>query len=167
MIKYEHLTGKQFDFGKSDCYSIVRYFYKDNYNIILPNYARPNDFWEYGMDMYMERFYKNNFYVLNCHPSEYQIGDVFLMAIQSSVVNHAAVLIENGTILHHLVGQISTTSPYRSIWRNNTMAVVRHRDVKNDDVVEKINILDTLPENLRRKINEQLERDSSSTARIV
>ena len=164
MIKYEHLLGQPFDFGKSDCYSIVRDFYKDNYDIELPNYARPTQFWDFGLDMYMERFRKNGFTVLNCNPHEYVPGDVFLMSIQSTVANHAGILIEKGMMLHHLVNQISTVTPYRSLWRNSTMAVVRHKDVKDLRDEPTANLLEHVPAHIRRKVNEYFEHDQTSVA---
>ena len=167
MIKYEHLLGKEFIFGKQDCYSVVRDFYKDNYDIILPNYARPTEFWNYGMNMYMDRFRKNGFYVLDCHPSEYQPGDLVLMSISSTVVNHAGILIDKGLMLHHLVGQISSTTPYRSIWRNNTMAIARHKDAKNIQVAETANLLEHVPEHIRRKVNEYFEQHDASAPQQV
>ena len=161
MIKYDHLLGKEFFHGKNDCYGIVREFYRDNYGILLPNYARPNDWWDFGFDMYRERFMKNGFYVLNCHPSEYQIGDVYLMAIQSPYMNHAGIIVENGQMLHHLGGQISTVTPYRSLFKNTTVAVVRHKDVVNKIDKTEVDILELVPEHIRRKVNEYFEQNPS------
>jgi cell wall-associated NlpC family hydrolase len=108
--------------------------------------------------MYMDRFRKNNFHVLDCHPSEYQIGDVFLMSIMSTSVNHAGILVDKGKMLHHLVNQLSTVTPYKGLWRNNTMAVVRHRDVKAVSNQTEVNILDFVPPSVRRKIDEHLRQ---------
>jgi len=163
VIQYEHLLGQNFVQGKSDCYSIVRDFYRDNYGIVLPNYARPTDWWNSGnFNMYMDRFRKNNFFVLDCHPAEYQVGDVFLMSIMSNAVNHAGVLVDKGKMLHHLVNQISTVTPYKGLWRNNTMAVVRHRDVKAVAHQTEVSILDFVPPNVRRKIDEHLRQTQAS-----
>lgn len=155
-IRYEHLLGKAFEFGKQDCYTPIRDFYLDNYGIELPNYARPANFWEFGMDMYMDRFRKNGFSVLHCHPSELQVGDVFLMSIHADVVNHAGVLIERGRMLHHMVKQISTVVPYAGIWRNNTMAIVRHRDVLAPSPTSRTDILELVPGHIRRKLDAHL-----------
>lgn len=129
MSKHTHLIGLPFVYGVQDCYSIVRSFYMDNYGIELPNYARPNEFWKYGMDMYRDRYIKNGFDVLHCHPSEYREGDVVLMAISSTVANHAGVLLENGKILQHLWGRLSSIDQYGGLFRNTTVGVFRHRDV--------------------------------------
>jgi cell wall-associated NlpC family hydrolase len=164
VIKYEHLLGREFVLGKSDCYSIVRDFYRDNYGIELPNYARPTNFWEVGMDMYMERFRKNNFEVLHVHPAELVTGDVFLMSIHASVVNHAGVLVGRGQMLHHVVRQMSTVTPYAGLWRNNTMAIVRHREVKSLQPKSQADILDLVPNHIRRKLDAHLRENPAATA---
>ncbi len=160
MIKYEHLLGTPWKYGSDDCYGIVRRFYKDNYEIDLPNYARPDYFWEKGMNMYMDRFMKNDFRVLQCHPVEYMPGDVFLMSIQSTVVNHAGVLIDNGKMLHHLVNQVSTITPYKGIFRNNTVAVVRKEGIPDLRVTEQAEILDFVSPRTRRKIEEYVAENT-------
>ena len=161
MIKYEHLLGKQFQLGKNDCYSIIRDFYNDNFGIVLPNFARPTQFWDHGMNLYMDRFPKLGFKVLHVNPHEYQIGDLFIMSIQSNVANHAAILIEKGMILHHLMNQISTVTPYRGIWRNNTVAVIRHKDVVIQDSYTNSNILEHVPDHIRRKVNDYFEQQQT------
>lgn len=156
MINYENLLGVPFQHGTHDCYSLIRDFYHQNFGIDLPNYARPNGWWKEGMDLYMERYHKNGFRVLDCHPSEYQIGDVFLMSILSPVTNHGGVLVEKGQILHHFTNRLSTIEPYKGIWRNCTTAVMRHKDVTINPVTTTVNIRDVLPENMKRKIDDAL-----------
>ena len=162
MNSYQHLIGREWHYGKQDCYGIVRDFYKDIFNIDLPNYARPNDFWDHGLNMYIERFNKNNFKVLNCHPSEYQFGDVFLMSIKSNVANHAGVLVDKGMILHHMVNQLSTVTHYRSVYRNNTVAILRHKDVIDPLGNDVASITDFIPDHIKRKFNENFKNSNST-----
>ncbi|WP_375263923.1 NlpC/P60 family protein [Palleronia sp.] len=150
--RYEHLLGRPFIYGRQDCYSIVRDFFADNHNLVLPNYARPNEFWKHGMDMYRDRYVKNGFEVLHCHPSEYQEGDVFLMAITSQVANHAAVLVEGGKVLHHMWGRLSAVEPYRDLYRNTTVAVLRHRDVVVEKSESQTDIREYLSTRLKQKL---------------
>lgn len=156
-LKYQHLLGKPFKFGTDDCYGLVRSFYKDNFNIDLPNYARPNQFWEHGVDLYMSRYKKNNFVSLDCHPSEYRPGDVILCSVQSTVPNHIGVFVDNGDVLHHLWGRPSIVEPYRSLLRNTTVAVFRHRDVDLEQTTQIGNILDYVQPSVRRKLNDYIE----------
>lgn len=153
MIEYQHLLRKEFSYKNQNCYHLVRDFYRDNYGIALPNYACPKDFWEHGINLYVDLAFKNGFSVIDCHPSQYQVGDVFMMAIQAPLVNHVGILVENGQMLHHLVGRMSAVEPYRSLYRNTTMAVMRHKDVRPEIVTSKANIRDLLPANVQRKID--------------
>jgi cell wall-associated NlpC family hydrolase len=153
VIQYDNLVGVPFQHGINDCYSLIRQFYIQNFDIVLPNYARPNGWWREGMDMYMERYHKNGFQVLDIHPSLYQIGDVFLMSIMSPVTNHGGVLVEKGRLLHHFTNRLSTVEPYKGIWRNCTTAVMRHKDVVAPQKTQVVSITDVLP-NIKRKLDE-------------
>lgn len=143
-LRYSHLLGHQFLFGTRDCFSLLRDFYIDNFDIVMPNYARPNEFWKYGMDMYRDRYVRCGFAPLDCHPSEYRPGDVVLMAIRSSTSNHAGVLVENGKMIHHMPGKFSEEVTYGGLWRNTTSAVLRHRDVVVETVEVPTNMSDYL-----------------------
>lgn len=151
-LVYANLEGREFVYGTHDCYTIVRDFYKQNFDIDLPNYARPNRFWEFDMDMYMDRYITNGFQVLDCHPSEYRPGDVVLMAINSAVANHAGVFVENGKMIHHLWGRLSVTEGYRDLFRNTTVAIMRHKDV----VVEIAETTSDITEYLSPRVRKQL-----------
>lgn len=153
MLDYQELVGRQFVLGEADCFSIIRSFFA-KYGINIPNYARPTNFWEVGMDMYMERFHRHGFKVINVHPQEFRPGDVPLMAIQSRVANHAGVLVENGKMLHHLYGRLSTVEPYQGLYRTATLAMLRHPDVVIEQPTIEVNILDLVPEHVRKRIEE-------------
>lgn len=157
MITYDNLIGRQYVEGRVDCYSIVRDFYKQNFDIDLPNYARPKDWWNLDMDLYMQRYHKNGFRTLDVLPSEYQVGDVFLISYMATVANHAGVLVENGKLLHHFTNRLSSVDPYRGIWKNNTVAIFRHKDVVipvNQTIGQ---ITDYVAPSTRRKINDALQ----------
>jgi len=151
-IRYDHLLGRPFHYGSTDCYGLVRSFYHDNFNITLPNYARVEDFWNHGLNFYMDYFHENNFRPLDDHPSEWKPGDLILMAIRAKVANHCAVLIERGKIIHHVVGQLSRVDDYRGLYRNTTLAVLRHKDVKLTNEQNTLELMELLPDGFRRKL---------------
>lgn len=157
-MKYEHLLARKFVHGRTDCYALVRDFYRDNYGLALRNYARPDNHWDLGFDLYMSSFYAEGFRVLDVHPSEWRPGDAVLMAIQSPVANHAGIFVENGKMLHHLWGGISEVTDYRLLYRNTTVAVVRHKDIKVETKIEKMDLLDVLPDGIRRKVAAAMAR---------
>lgn len=124
-LKY---TGRPFRFGITDCYTIVRDFYKNEFGITLRNYARYDKFWE-DESLYL-KFFKNEDFVLV--DDELQFGDLILVALGASVACHAAVYLGNGKILHHVQNRLSTIDNYRGLWKNMTVAVVRNRKVAKD-----------------------------------
>lgn len=123
-------TGRHFRFGITDCYTIVRDFYKNEFGITLRNYARYDKFWE-DESLYLKFFKNEDFFLVE---DELQFGDLILVALGASVACHAAVYIGNGKILHHVQNRLSTIDNYRGLWKNMTVAVIRNRKVaKNAD----------------------------------
>jgi cell wall-associated NlpC family hydrolase len=158
MIKYEELVGIAFDHGKDDCYGIIRRFYDINYGIQLTNYARPDSWWEHGLDLYTQNFAAEGFRVQDIDLSQVKIGDLFLIAIGSFKATHAAIYVGDGMILHHFYGRLSTVEAYRGVWRNKTIAIIRHKDVVAETETEKtVDLMTLLPENRRRKYKEILD----------
>lgn len=141
--RYDHLVGIPYEYGKTDCFQLLKRFYADNFAIELPSYAYPDRFWEgpNPLNLYMDLYHDAGFEPLDVHPTEWQPGDAFLIAVQSRIANHAAILVDNGQMLHHLWGQRSTVERYTGAWRNRTLATLRHRDapqVSSDQSVEEI-----------------------------
>lgn len=128
-LKYEHLLGKVFDHGTVDCYSLQRDFWADNFSIDLPDYARPDDWWDQGLDLYRENFAANGFEVVDIPITEMQPADVILMAIRASVPNHSSVHLGGGQMLHHFIGRLSEKTEYSGFYRNRTSAILRHKSL--------------------------------------
>lgn len=155
-MEYKHLLGRKFQFGVTDCYGLLRDFYRDNFNIELPNYARPTNFWQHGLNLYGDRIMKQGFRPLDCHPTDYQYGDVILMSIKSAVPNHVGILVESNLMLHHMRDSLSATTPYKGIWRNTTIGVYRHKDVVLPSTVQTWNAIDLISPARRRAINDAI-----------
>lgn len=147
-------VGRPFQLGKVDCFTLLRDYYKTEFDIELPNVARPDEFWDHGLDLYNKHCHRNGFQLLDLPSREWQRGDVILMAIMSPLPNHAAILVEDGKILHHVYGRLSTIEDYRGIWRNNTTGVYRHKDVviPAEEAVE-VDIRDLLSPAKRRMLD--------------
>lgn len=130
-FKYEHLIGLPYSFGKRDCLEICRDFFRDNGIVDIPAYARPEDFWEKDLDLYMDHYAENGFELFDGPPRDYQVADVFLMAIKSRIASHAAIHLGDGRILHHYRDRLSEACEYKGIWRSSTVAVLRHKSMKD------------------------------------
>jgi len=100
------ILGRPFRHGVTDCYSLIRDWYKLNFNVVLPVYPREWGWWETGENMYEDYFTGAG--CRDLEPGEDpQHGDIFLATIRSKgICNHAGILLETGQIVHHLAGSL-------------------------------------------------------------
>jgi len=107
-----------------DCYAIVRDWYNWEWNLGLPDFERDFQWWEKGQNLYIENFEKCGFVQLVDVPPK--AGDAFLIQMHSSVPNHAAIYLGDGTILHHVQGRLSTKDPWGGMWEKHAVCHLRH-----------------------------------------
>lgn len=133
IIKYEHLLGKQWVHGTQDCYTIAQQIFKDNLGIELTNYARPTDWWIQGLNLYAENFRKEGFEVVDCKEDDIQLLDVFMICIPDgrclrNVINHCAIYVGDGKVVHHLGKRLSECTLYRGYLKRYTSYIIRHKE---------------------------------------
>lgn len=122
------LLGREFSFGILDCYTLIKDYYLQEMNIVLPDIKRKDKFWERGEDLYMKNFKKFGFSVVE---GPVLPGDVIIMQIRATQANHAGVFLGDveGTgsnlFLHHMYGQLSTRDIYGGYWAEHTRLIVR------------------------------------------
>ena len=133
------LVGRSFRHGVTDCYNLIRDFYKVQYNIDIPTFPRSWEWWTEGKDS--PNFYETKLEEAGFSREVVKVevlpGDVFLANIRSSVPNHGGVYLGNGLILHHTCGRggydpsrLSVIEPIAR-WSNLISKVVRH---ENSDI---------------------------------
>jgi cell wall-associated NlpC family hydrolase len=122
------IESRPFVHGIFDCYSLIRAYYKQTRQVVLPDFPRDYAWWEGSsssvpLNLYMDNFEKANFSKI---PSgdPMREGDVILMSIQTKVVSHAAVYLGNGLLLHHLRDRIARKDQATS-WKKFYHTVVR------------------------------------------
>lgn len=125
------LVGRAFVHGVTDCYSIVRDYYRAELGISLPDYRRENDWWHKGQNLYEDNFANAGFVAL---PPDHapRPGDIILMNIGANVANHAAVYLGDNVILHHLQGRLSCREVYTGFYRDRTRRVLRLENDSTD-----------------------------------
>jgi cell wall-associated NlpC family hydrolase len=152
LLQYDHLIGRPFKHGSTDCFGLVRDFYNENFDLGIPNYARPSGWWDHGFDLYTESFRECGFKPVIGHSREWRMGDGVLMAIRSKTINHAGIFI-NGKLLHHFVNRLSMLEDYRSLWRDNTIMVVRHPKVQIEQPrPQLVDFMEFLPDGIRSQL---------------
>jgi hypothetical protein len=156
-LKHAHLEGLDFDLQSRNCYHLLCDFYRDNFDIDLPDFACPNDFCERDMDLYWRLAPEVGFVPIDEPQRNWRGGDVILMAINATNGNHVAIVLDNGEILHHLIGQRSRTTPYGGMFRNTTVGVYRHKDVDYRPAETTVDARSVLPPHVLRRL-EEIER---------
>jgi proteasome lid subunit RPN8/RPN11 len=123
------LVGRTFSHGVLDCYALIRDWYRQVRGIALPDFPRPDDWWNDGhSDLYTAGFTTAGFVMLG-DGEPLQKGDVILMQIRSDngVPNHGGVYIGDGLLLHHQYGLLSTRDVYGGYFQEVTRARLRYR----------------------------------------
>ncbi len=109
-----HLTGRRFEHGVTDCYTLFR----DAYHLAgidMPDFEREDDWWRNGQNLYLDNMAVTGFYRVPL--SSAQAGDILLCCFGASVANHAAIYCGNGELLHHLPEQLSKRERYSEKWQ--------------------------------------------------
>lgn len=99
------LEGRGFVHGVTDCYSLIRDYYRLELGITLKEFPRDWEWWLNGEELYKDGFAKTGFVPVPM--SSPIVGDVFLASIRSKTMNHGGVWLGGsaGEILHHLTSR--------------------------------------------------------------
>ena len=105
------LLGREWVWGVTDCWSLVRDWYREEKQIELKDYQRsmtPEEF--LNNPLFEEYATQTGFRELE--PNEaLQEGDVLLMSILHPTLNHVAIFLGD-MVLHHLADRLSCREPY-------------------------------------------------------
>ena len=164
-FRYDHLLGRPFVQGKTDCFSIWRDIYRETARIEMFNYARPNDCWLYGMNPYEENYKQEGFVALaDIDLKDLEILDVFLIAIPDArnptkvITNHCAVYVGQGMVIHHPYQRRSVKVPYRGALKNFTVKVLRHPDAPKIELpTKKVDMMDHILPQKRSMIQDAIK----------
>lgn len=152
MFDYDRLVGIPYSEGYNDCYGLCRRYYREAWGITLPNLARPTSFWaDPELDFYSQ-YQKHGFKTVL--DEKLQIGDAFLIPIRTAIASHAAVLVADNLILHHLPGRLSIVESFRPKWANRVNVTIRHPKVTEQLTKEK-----SAPKQLHEVLDANLLRD--------
>jgi hypothetical protein len=116
------IFGQNFIYGVYDCYRVVRKYYKDNYNIILPEFIRDG----YNEDQtVINNFYKEaGFYEIPF--TELKQGDVIIYKYASEMENHMAIYLNSEHILHHINNKVSGYDSFPK-WNRRATKYLRYK----------------------------------------
>jgi len=100
------LIGRQWVWGVSDCWTLVRDWYAEQ-GLQLRDWDRPVSIDAFNAaPMFDECWKEIGFRQVDVE--DMQKGDALLMAIESNKLNHVGVYVGDGYLLHHLRGRLSS-----------------------------------------------------------
>ena len=122
-----------FRHGVSDCYAIVRDWWRKERNVLLHNPPREYEWWKNGKTVV-----KDNMEAVGFQPigsSQLREGDAVLMCIGSrrkseaslGAINHLGIYIGNGLMIHHLASIPSDVVPITPWLVNHVVGYGRYR----------------------------------------
>lgn len=122
------LVGRSYSYGVLDCFTILVDYYQRELGIVIPSVKYENEFWklENGeKNLYVENYAAAGFVEVK----EMREHDILLMRVQSRILNHAAIYLGGGMILHHLTNRLSSRETYSTYYRKATGLILRHRSL--------------------------------------
>ena len=105
------LCGRPWVWGITDCWSLVRDWYKEEKNIELIDYERSMTPEEFLKNPLFEKYAKNTGFRELANDEALKKGDVLLMSILHPTLNHVAIFLGD-MVLHHLADRLSCKEPY-------------------------------------------------------
>ena len=125
-IQKTDLLGREWVWAVSDCYTLVRDWYKEQ-GIILFDLPRPdeNTFDQIAFFDVHWRKEGRGFRELK-FDEKLKEGDVLLFSLGSSILNHVGVYLNQGKILHHIQTRLSCRDDYSEYLQKCTGRRLRH-----------------------------------------
>jgi cell wall-associated NlpC family hydrolase len=117
------LDGREYIYGKYDCFSLVRDFYS-NLGIFIPDHIRLSEWLESDntYSPYDELHQQYGFIKVD----EPKPNDIIIMKCTASSNLHIAIYIGNNKILHHCINRLSCIDNYSGYWREVTSYFLRY-----------------------------------------
>jgi len=107
------LVGRTWSWGVTDCWSLARDWWKQEWDLDLPDWERPTTPDQFLADPLFDRYWREAGFRELREDEELQRGDALLMAINCRGLNHVAIYLdEDQQILHHLQSRLSSRDLY-------------------------------------------------------
>lgn len=122
MDNYQALIGLPWQYGKQDCYTLIRQYFKLQ-GIELPDFPRPDDL-ETTPSIYLREAVALGFKQVAFDAR--RPGDVLIMRLGTQHPMHAAILVDYDRILHQRQDSLSAVESLRQYHIDRVAAVFRY-----------------------------------------
>ncbi|BAQ93616.1 Cell wall-associated hydrolases (invasion-associated proteins) (Spr) [uncultured Mediterranean phage uvMED] len=122
MVDCRALVGQEWDYGKQDCYTLVRQYY-EQFGVQLRDFERPEDLGTTD-SIFLKHAERLGFQQVEFE--QRQKNDVLIMRLGTRTPMHAAIYVGGDRILHQRMNSISAVEPLRQYYWKRTVAVFRH-----------------------------------------
>jgi cell wall-associated NlpC family hydrolase len=122
MVDYQSLIGRQWEYGKFDCFTLIRDWFKLR-GIELPDFARPSDL-ETCESIFLKHAVSIGFRPVLF--AERRPGDVLIMCLGTASPMHAAIFLADDRILHQRQDSLSAVEPLGRYYVSRVQAVFRY-----------------------------------------
>ena len=106
------LLGRDYEFGKNDCWSLARDYYREKLNIELPTLKFEDDWWDKGLNYFDDLFDVFGFYEVK-QPQEH---DIILFNVMCKIPNHCGIYVGEDIFMHHAVNRLSCRESIHTLW---------------------------------------------------
>ena len=122
MVNYQSLLGRQWEYGRFDCFALVRDYYK-LLGISMPDYERPTDLSTCN-SIFLDQAKVLGFEEINLNRRE--PDDVLIMRLGTRTPMHAAILLPHERILHQKQDSLSCIEALNAYYIRSIRATFRY-----------------------------------------
>jgi len=121
LYKYIKYIGKEFEIGKQDCFSLIREFYKNEYNININNYNRKDGWEKDNPNIIQENYLKEGF-------TETDLLNIKEGNIIEFGNYHFGIYINNNLLLHHRRNKLSNVEPLNDEYKRKITHCYKYKN---------------------------------------
>ena len=122
MVNYRALIGRQWEYGRLDCFTLVRDWFKLQ-GVELPDFERPVDL-DTCDSIFLQKASAIGFKEIPY--ASRRPGDVLIMRLGTTTPMHAAILLSDERILHQRQNSLSAVEPFGRYYVSRVAAVFRY-----------------------------------------
>ena|ERR1017187_9178021 len=121
--KLKQYIGLEFKIGTNDCFSLIKSYYKNIFNIDISDYKREDDWFEKNPKIFSDNSEKEGFITVR----DLQIHDIILFNFTGRGVHHMAIYLGDNIILHHKRNCYSNIEYLTKSLKDKIGFIVRHK----------------------------------------